>query len=94
MTEIDNLIRWAERDIFLARHGIGDTDISKLERNLQVLYDERDRQRQQDLTAAALLAKMTAPRLREPSCLSGMSPDEWIGPRRTLRTQRMVEGHH
>jgi len=88
VSEIDNLIRWTERDIFLAKHGIGDTDIPKLERNLQVLYDERDRQRQQYLAAAALLAHMTAPRLREPSCLRPMSEDTFFNGRGELVRDR------
>lgn len=84
---IDEAIRAQQEEIRRTELGIYQGDLTKLKARLAELFRDREEQHRQYLETFKMLEAWTAKaRPKRPEWLTYLSPDEYIGPRRTLRT--------
>jgi len=94
MTSLDRALEIETHDAMMCRLGFRPENLERHERRIVELRFLREQQHQEYLEARSIEERMTAPGLREPSCVQPLGPDQYFDGRGELREQRHVEGHH
>ena len=79
---------------YMSRMGLYPENLARHEARLVELRSELERQRQEYLQVTAILERMTAPKLKELTCLRPMGADEYFNGRGGLCEEKPSPFHH